>query len=84
MLIHGPAHASWLKQIEIDFSILQCKTPAPNDFKSIETLKERLQSFQCYYEQIANPFDWKFTRTYLNALLNKIKLTQSTSKPLAA
>ena len=57
-----PVHASWLNQIEIYFSILQRKALVPNDFKSLENLKERLLGFQLYYEQIANPFEWKFTR----------------------
>jgi hypothetical protein len=84
VLVHAPVHASWLNQIEIYFSILQRKALVPNDFKSLETLKERILGFQLYYEQIAKPFEWKFTRNDLNILLNKIKLAQSTSERLAA
>jgi hypothetical protein len=84
VLVHAPVHASWLNQIEIYFSILQRKALVPNDFKSLETLKERLLGFQCYYEQIAKPFEWKFTRNDLNILLNKIKQAQLTSDRLAA
>jgi hypothetical protein len=84
VLIHAPIHASWLNQIEIYFSILQRKTLVPNDFKSLEMLKERILGFQHYYEQIAKPFEWKFTRNDLNILLNKIKLGRSTSERLAA
>jgi hypothetical protein len=57
VLVHAPVHASWLNQIEIYFSILQRKALVPNDFKSLETLKERLLGFQLYYEQIAKPFE---------------------------
>ena len=82
--MHAPVHASWLNQIEIYFSILQRKTLVPNDFKSLENLKERILCFQQYYEQIAKPFEWKFTRNDLNLLLNKIKKAQLTSERLAA
>lgn len=84
VLVHAPIHASWLNQIEIYFSILQRKALAPNDFTSLETLKERIIGFQLYYEQIAKPFEWKFTRNDLNILLNKIKLVRSTSERIAA
>jgi hypothetical protein len=84
VLVHAPVHASWLNQIEIYFSILQRKALTPNDFKSLEALRERIQGFQCYYEQIAKPFEWKFTRNDLNILLKKIKLSQPTLERLAA
>jgi hypothetical protein len=84
VLVHAPVHASWLNQIEIYFSILQRKALMPNDFKSLEELKERLLCFQHYYEQIAKPFEWKFTRNDLNILLNKIKLAKSASERLVA
>jgi hypothetical protein len=84
VLVHAPVHASWLNQIEIYFSILQRKALVPNDFKSLETLKERILGFQLYCEQVAKPFEWKFTRNNLNILLNKIKLAPSTSERLAA
>jgi len=73
VLVHGPVHASWLNQIEIYFSILQRKALTPNDFRSLEALEERLLNFQRYYEQIAKPFEWRFTRRDLHALLNKIQ-----------
>jgi hypothetical protein len=84
VLVHAPVHASWLNQIEIYFSILQRKVLVPNDFKSLENLKERILCFQQYYEQIAKPFEWKFTRNDLKILLSKIKLAQTTSERLAA
>jgi len=84
VLVHAPVHASWLNQIEIYFSILQRKALVPNNFKSLETLKERILGFQSHYEQMAKPFEWKFTRNDLNLLLNKIKLVTSATEPLAA
>jgi hypothetical protein len=73
VLVHGPVHASWLNQIEIYFSIVQRKVLTPNDFRSLQELEKRLLGFQCYYEQIAKPFEWKFTRRDLHKLLNKIE-----------
>ncbi len=84
LLVHAPVHASWLNQIEIYFSILQRKALVPNDFTSLETLNERIIGFQHYYEQIAKPFEWKFTRNDLKILINKIKLAQLSSARLAA
>jgi hypothetical protein len=72
-LIHGPVHASWLNQIEIYFSILQRKALTPNDFSSLAAVKERILGFQQYYQEIAKPFEWKFTRKDLNRLMCKIK-----------
>lgn len=84
VIVHVPVHASWLNQIEIYFSILQRKALTPNDFDSLNELQERLLYFQDYYEQIAVPFEWKFTRNDLNILLNKIKKTSPISKQQAA
>ena len=72
VLIHGPVHASWLNQIEIYFSVLQRKALTPNDFPSLEVLQKRILGFQQYYESIAKPFQWKFTKRDLQELLCKI------------
>jgi|SRR5208283_4343367 len=84
VLVHAPVHASWLNQVEIYFSILQRKVLTPNDFASLQELQERLLCFQDYYEQIASPFEWKFTRDDLNILLNKIKTVSTTFTKKAA
>ena len=73
VLVHGPVHASWLNQIEIYFSILQRKALIPNDFLSLQALEERILNFQRYYEKIAEPFEWKFTRKDIDRLMAKIK-----------
>jgi DDE superfamily endonuclease len=70
--VHGPVHASWLNQIEIYFSIVQRKVLTPNDFPSLAALEERLLAFQDYYQAIAQPFAWTFTRRDLAKLLNKL------------
>jgi hypothetical protein len=73
--VHGPVHASWLNQIEIYFSIVQRKVLIPNDFSSLQEVQDRLFRFQAYYETIATPFEWKFTRADLDEMMNKMKPT---------
>jgi DDE superfamily endonuclease len=71
-LIHLPTHASWLNQIEIYFSVVQRKVLSPNDFADLEVLAERLLAFQERYEQVAQPFAWKFTCNDLDRLLSRL------------
>ena len=71
--VHGPVHASWLNQIEIYFSIVQRKALTPNDFDSLDSVRQRLMGFQKHYEKVAKPFEWKFTRRDLDAMLNRMK-----------
>jgi len=49
----------------------QRKVLSPNDFSGLEALAERLLGFQYYWEAAAKPFEWKFTRSDLAALLSK-------------
>jgi hypothetical protein len=58
--------------MEIYFSVLQRKAVAPNDFHDISEVEARLLAFQQHYEQIATPFEWRFTKNDLNALLDRI------------
>jgi transposase len=71
-LIHLPAHASWLDQAEIYFSVVQRKALTPNDFTGLDQIRERLAAFETRYNAIARPFDWKFTRADLSDLLHRI------------
>ena len=71
--VHGPVHASWLNQIEIYFSILQRKALTPNDFPNLEAVAQRVYEFERYYESIAKPFEWKFSRADLNALIARMR-----------
>ena len=73
MPVHGPVHASWLNQIEIYFSIVQRKVLTPNDFPGLAAVAQRLADFERYYESIAHPFEWKFTRNDLNALVARMR-----------
>jgi transposase len=71
-LVHLPVHASWLNQIEIYFSIVQRKVLSPNDFTDLGDLKQQLLVFQRRYQQTAVPFDWRFGKADLNALLRRL------------
>jgi hypothetical protein len=82
--VHGPVHASWLNQIEIYFSIVQRKVLTPNDFPSLAAVEERLLAFQDYYQAIARPFAWTFTRRDLAKLLNKLSFAPDPLLRLAA
>ena len=73
ILVHLPVHASWLNQVEIYFSVIQRKVLTPNDFASLVEVGQRLLDFQGLYEQIAKPFEWKFTRLDLQELMIKLK-----------
>jgi len=82
--VHGPVHASWLNQIEIYFSIVQRKALTPNDFPDLQAVAQRLADFERYYKSIARPFEWKFTRSDLNALLAKMRSRYAQTLKLAA
>jgi transposase len=83
-LIHLPAHASWLDQAEIYFSVVQRKVLTPNDFTNLDQIRERLAAFEVRYNTIARPFSWKFTRTDLHDLLNHLDAQKIKPHALAA
>ena len=83
-LIHTPVHASWLDQAEIYFSILQRKVVAPNDFTDLDQIRGRLAEFETRYNAVAAPFNWRFTRTDLNALLDRLAAHEQAHHHLAA
>lgn len=68
VLVHPPIHASWLGQIEIVFSILQRNVLTPNTFE----LPASILAFEERYQAVANPFEWKYTRDDLAALLARL------------
>jgi len=71
-LVQLPAHASWLNQVEIYFSVVQRKVLTPNDFADLADVESRLAAFERRYEQTAVPFEWKFTRSDLTKLLERL------------
>jgi hypothetical protein len=72
VLVHTPVHASWLNQCEIYFSIVQRKALTPNDFADLDQLEQHLLAFGRRYEQIAAPFQWKFTRDDLDRVIHRL------------
>jgi hypothetical protein len=72
-LIHLPVHASWLNQIEIYFSVIQRKVLSPNDFADLDAVEHRLLAFGERYEQLATPFEWRFTRADLRRLMARLE-----------
>jgi transposase len=79
-LIHLPIHASWLNQIEVVFSIIQRKVVRSGDFADLAALAGRLEAFEDHYNATATPFDWRFNKKDLAALLERLELRT----PLAA
>ena len=73
ILVHTPVHASWLNQIEIYFSIIQRKVLTPNDFTDLDAIRLRLALYEELSNQIPTPFKWRFDRSKLAALLDKIE-----------
>ena len=80
ILVHTPVHASWLNQVEIYFSIIQRKVLTPNDFADLEAVRLRLALYEELSNQNPTPFQWKFDRTKLTALLAKIEARQRRSQ----
>jgi DDE superfamily endonuclease len=76
VLVHLPVHASWLNQLEIYFSIVQRKVLEPNDFENLAEVARTLNTFEHHWNEIAEPFDWNFTRDDLAALLHRLAARQ--------
>ncbi|WP_159100153.1 hypothetical protein [Streptomyces lunaelactis] len=71
-MVHTFVHASWLNQVEIFFSIVQCKVVSPNDFTHLTQVRNRLRAFEDRYNATAQPFQWKFTTSDLDDLLARL------------
>lgn len=62
---------------------LQDLTPLPpTDFPCLDAVAERLVQFERYYGSIAQPFEWKFTRANLNALIARMRARYRQCQPL--
>ncbi|MEK2479040.1 transposase [Streptomyces noursei] len=72
VMVHTPVHASWLNQVEIYFSVVQRKVVSPNDFTDLTEVRHRLRAFEDRYNATAQPFQWKFTTSDLDALLARL------------
>ena len=80
--IHLPIHASWLNQVEIFLSIVQCKVVKPQDFNELDALEERLLGVQDRYNRTAIPLNWRFGRKSLHQLHKRLTAHEnSTTEP---
>jgi hypothetical protein len=50
-----PTFTAWLDQAELYFSAVQRKALTPNDFTSLDQIRERLAAFEIRYNAIARP-----------------------------
>ena len=53
-------------------SIIQRKLLDPNDFPNTAALARALNQFEHRYNQIAEPFEWSFTRQDLERLMERL------------
>ena len=51
----------------------------PNDFVDLAALEAHLLAFGRRYEQIAAPFEWKFTRADLDRVLQRLDQPAATA-----
>ena len=60
--VYTPKHASWLKQIEIWFSILVRRVIRRGSFTSVQELKQRILAYVAYFNQaLAKPVKWTYS-----------------------
>lgn len=57
---HTPAHASWLNQVELWFSILSRRLLKRGEFASVEDLVAKIMAFIAGYNAKAKPFAWTY------------------------
>ncbi len=58
--LYTPKHTSWLKQIELWFSILVRRVLTRGNFASTDALRERILAFIAYFNRTAAPFKWTY------------------------
>jgi hypothetical protein len=63
---------------------VQRKVVAPNNFTDLDKIRARLAEFEIRYNTVAGPYNWRFTRTDLNALLDRLAVHEQTRHDLAA
>jgi DDE superfamily endonuclease len=80
ILVHTPVHASWLNQVEVYFSLLQRKVLTPNDSTNLQELELRIRLYEELTNQQPKPFDWRFTKYDLFALLLRLAKREIASR----
>jgi hypothetical protein len=73
ILLHTPVHASWLKQVASDCSIVQRKVLTPHDVADLEAIRLRLAVSEELSNHRPTPFQWKVDRPKLLSRLAKIE-----------
>ena len=58
--------------MEIYFSIVQRKVLTPNDFDDLVVLARTLNEFERHWNEVAEPFEWNFTRANLAELMERL------------
>jgi transposase len=81
-VVHTPVHASWMNQIEIYFSVVQRKVLTPNDFYHLDDIENRLAAFEDRYNFTAKPFNWRYTKQDLDALLKRLAAHENQTLPI--
>jgi len=69
----GRTCTDWIVCPYLDTPIIQRKVLTPNDFADLEAVRLRLALYEELSNQNPMPFQWKFDRTKLTALLAKIE-----------
>ena len=64
---YTPAHASWLDQAELFFSILTRRLLRRGEFTSQQDLADRIEKFVTVYNRTAKPFRWTYDARPLKA-----------------
>lgn len=64
---YTPAHASWLDQAELFFSILTRRLLRRGEFTSQQNLADRIHLFTTIYNRTAKPFRWTYDGRPLKA-----------------
>jgi len=64
---HTPAHASWLDQAELFFSILTRRLLRRGEFTSQQDLADRIENFVIVHNRTAKPYRWTYEGRPLKA-----------------
>jgi hypothetical protein len=80
IVVHTPLHASWLNQVEIDFSLVQRQVLTPNDCAGLTAVEQRLRLSEELCNQRPRPFQWNFTRETLSQFLDRLEARQITPR----
>ena len=64
--------------------VVQRKVVTPNNFTDLDEIRTRLAEFEIRYNAVAGPYNRRFTRIDLNALLDRLAVHEQARHDLAA